>query len=166
MAVGISGLVADGRVLVEYMREEALHHKFAYDSPIDSGRLASHISDKAQVYTQTTEKRPYGVGMLLIAMDKTGPHLYETSPSGVHYEFAAQAIGARSQSARTYLERHLDVFEECQLDDLVVHALSAVKASAHEGVVGVQNVSIAVVGEGKPLEMMNEERIAFYLDKL
>ena len=64
-----------------------------------------------QVYTQTSEKRPYGVGMLIIGHDKTGLHLYETSPSGVFFEYRAQSFGARSQSAKTYIERHIDVSE-------------------------------------------------------
>jgi 20S proteasome subunit alpha 6 len=47
--------------------------------------------------------------MLVVGHDKTGPHLFETCPSGNYTEYHAQAIGARSQSARTYLERHFEV---------------------------------------------------------
>jgi hypothetical protein len=71
--------------------------------------LSSSIRRRAQVYTQKSSKRPYGVGMLVVGHDKTGPHLFETCPSGNYTEYHAQAIGARSQSARTYLERHFEV---------------------------------------------------------
>ena len=37
------------------------------------------------------------------------------------------AIGARSQSARTYLEKHLNEFPTCNLDELVKHALRALR---------------------------------------
>lgn len=37
------------------------------------------------------------------------------------------AIGARSQSARTYLEKHLPTFPECDLNDLVAHGLRALR---------------------------------------
>lgn len=52
--------------------------------------------------------------MLVVGHDKTGPHLFETCPSGNYTEYHAQAIGARSQSARTYLERHFEVRSVCQ----------------------------------------------------
>ena len=37
------------------------------------------------------------------------------------------AIGARSQSAKTYLERHLDEFVDSDLDALVAHGLRALR---------------------------------------
>jgi 20S proteasome subunit alpha 6 len=37
------------------------------------------------------------------------------------------AIGARSQSARTYLEKYLNEFPQCSLDDLIKHALRALR---------------------------------------
>ena len=41
-------------------------------------------------------------------------------------EYAA-AIGARSQSARTYLEKHMDAWKDGDLDTIVKHALLALK---------------------------------------
>lgn len=37
------------------------------------------------------------------------------------------AIGARSQSARTYLEKHLNTFMDCDLNELVAHGLRALR---------------------------------------
>jgi 20S proteasome subunit alpha 6 len=37
------------------------------------------------------------------------------------------SIGARSQSARTYLEKHLNEFPTCNLDELIKHALRALR---------------------------------------
>jgi 20S proteasome subunit alpha 6 len=42
-------------------------------------------------------------------------HLYQTCPSGNYYEYKGIAIGARSQSARTYLEKHFESFPNCEL---------------------------------------------------
>ena len=47
-------------------------------------------------------------------------------PSANYYECKAMAIGARSQSARTYLEKHLDEFD-CDLEPLVAHGLRALR---------------------------------------
>lgn len=37
------------------------------------------------------------------------------------------AIGSRSQSARTYLEKHLDIFPNCATEELVAHGLRALR---------------------------------------
>lgn len=37
------------------------------------------------------------------------------------------AIGARSQSARTYLEKHLNEFQNCDLNELIKHGLRALR---------------------------------------
>lgn len=70
---------------------------------------------EAQVNTQEYGRRPYGVGFLVIGQDRSGPHLYEFSPSGNSYEYFAVSIGARSQSAKTYLEKHYTEFPDCPL---------------------------------------------------
>lgn len=70
-------------------------------------------SSEAQVNTQEYGRRPYGVGFLVIGQDQSGPHLYEFSPSGNSYEYYAMSIGARSQSAKTYLEKHYESFADC-----------------------------------------------------
>lgn len=71
---------------------------------------------EAQVNTQEYGRRPYGVGFLVIGQDKSGPHLYEFQPSGNSYEYYAMSIGARSQSAKTYLEKHYESFADGMLD--------------------------------------------------
>lgn len=77
--------------------------------PVD--RLVRQVADKHQVCTQRSWKRPFGVGMLVGGYDKTGPHLYNTCPSGNYYEYKAMAIGARSQVGivlgRLRLDLHL-----------------------------------------------------------
>lgn len=50
---------------------------------------------------------------MVAAYDQTGPHLFQTCPSGNYFEYVAMAIGARSQSAKTYLEKHFEEFEVC-----------------------------------------------------
>lgn len=37
------------------------------------------------------------------------------------------AIGSRSQSARTYLEKHLEEFASCGTDELIKHGLRALR---------------------------------------
>lgn len=49
---------------------------------------------------------------------ETGPHLFEFSPSGTSFEYYAHSIGARSQSAKTYLETNFESFEDGKLDSI------------------------------------------------
>ena len=46
--------------------------------------------------------------MTTLLLKGAGPHVYQVMPSAVTYDCKAMAIGARSQSARTYLEKQLD----------------------------------------------------------
>ena len=52
--------------------------------------------------------------MLCVAQDM-GPHIFQTCPSANYFDCKAMSIGARSQSARTYLERCMDKFSDCKL---------------------------------------------------
>jgi 20S proteasome subunit alpha 6 len=150
MAMGLAGLTADARSLAKYMRNECLNHKYIFGQAIPPAALMSDLADKHQRTTQTYVRRPFGVGLLVAGMDprRQSPHLYQTCPSGNLYEFYASAIGARSQSARTYLEKHADSFPEASKDDLIVHALQAlVGCVSGDNELTKENGSIAIVGK-------------------
>ena len=85
------------------------------------------LGNKMQMSTQRYDRRPYGIGLLVVGYDAKGPHLYQTCPSANYYDCKAMAIGARSQSARTYLEKHLTEFDDVSVDQLVAHALRALR---------------------------------------
>ena len=87
IGIGIAGLVADARVLAKYMRTECINHRYVYDEPMQVGRLVIQVADKAQVGTQRVGRRPYGVGLLIIGADQTGPHLFEAQPTGQYFEY-------------------------------------------------------------------------------
>jgi 20S proteasome subunit alpha 6 len=53
--------------------------------------------------------------------------LYRTCPSGNLYEYYCTAIGARSQTANTYLENHIDEFPNMNLDKIIDTAINAMK---------------------------------------
>lgn len=48
-----------------------------------------------------------------------GPHIFQTCPSANYFDCKAMSIGARSQSARTYLERLMDKFADCEIKSLL-----------------------------------------------
>lgn len=147
MGIAVSGLISDARVLAQYMRAECLNHRYVFDAPMQTERLVIKVSDKSQVYTQKAEKRPYGVGLLVAGYDATGPHLFQTDPSGVYFDCIAQAIGARAQSAKTYLEKVYESLDGLSRDELIEHALRALKGASPKKLTS-RNVSIGIVGKG------------------
>ena len=65
------------------------------------------------------------------------------------------AIGARCQSAKTYLEKNFELFDQIQQwEDLVRHALKALQASAQEVELNEHNVSVAVLGKDLPFKQI------------
>lgn len=167
MGVGMSGLTADGRSLIKYMRTEVLNHKYVYGAPMQGGRLVLDLADMHQQCTQSYVRRPYGVGLLVAAYDQTGPHLYLTEPSGNYFEYYAMAIGSRSQTSRTYLEREFENFADCSLDDLIKHALRALASTlAGDTELDTKSASISVVGKDKVFQVIEGAALQVYLDAI
>lgn len=167
MGVSISGLTADARLMVRYMRTECLNYRYAQDVPIPINRLMNTLGNKMQLSTQRYDRRPYGVGLLVIGYDSQGPHLYQTCPSANCYDCKAMAIGARSQSARTYLEKKLDEFSGNNLNELVAHALRALRDTLPaEMELTNKNVSIGVVGKDVDFSVFDDESADRFLNLL
>ena len=159
MGIAIAGLTADARYLCKFMRQECLNYWYAHDSQHPTERLINKIAKKSQIKTSHPAKRPFGVGLLVGSVDETGTHLFETCPSGNYYEYVAMAIGARSQSAKTYLEKNFESFGPLGWDDLVKHGLKALRASAQETELSEHNVSVGVVGRDFKFRLLNEAEL-------
>ncbi|XP_010789590.1 proteasome subunit alpha type-1 [Notothenia coriiceps] len=114
IGISIAGLTADARLLCNFMRQECLDSRFVFDRPLPASRLVSLIGSKTQIPTQRYGRRPYGVGLLVAGYDDMGPHIFQTCPSANYFDCKAMSIGARSQSARTYLERCMEKFSDCK----------------------------------------------------
>jgi len=163
----VSGLTSDARSLAKYMRTECLQHRYVYGSCIQVGRLVKDVADKHQRCTQSYVRRPYGVGLLVASCDTTGPRLFQTCPSGNYYEHYAHSIGARSQAARTYLEKHFEAFPECSKEDLIEHAIKALAGCmAGDQEITAQCTEIGVIGVEEDYQMLSEADIQSYLDRI
>lgn len=168
MAMGIAGVTADGRVIAEYFRNECLNHRYIYDSPANIGRLVTQLADKSQQKTQNSSKRPYGVGCLIAGVDEKGPHIFETCPSGNYHEFYAMAIGGRSTSAKTYLEKHFESFKSASEDELIKHAVEALNktTTASDTTLTTKNVMVSVIGKDKDYYQVGNETLQKIIDQL
>lgn len=167
MGIAMSGLTADGRSLVKYMRTETLNHKYVYGTPMQASRLVSDLADMHQRCTQSYVRRPYGVGLLVATYDQTGAHLFLTEPSGNFYEYTAMAIGSRSQTSRTYLEKEYEGFEGCSVDELIKHALKGLAVSlSGDTELDSKSASVAIVGKGTPFMVIEGAALQPYLDSI
>jgi 20S proteasome subunit alpha 6 len=169
MGIAVSGLCADARSLVRLMRSQCLDHAYVFGEAYPAERLVEFVANKSQVHTQKYGRRPYGVGLLVAAHDSTGAHLFETAPDGNFFEYKAYAIGARSQSAKTYLEKHFGSFPDASRDELINHALLALRdtvASKDEQGLTTRNTTIAFVGDGIPFTVWEGEQLRSLLDNL
>jgi 20S proteasome subunit alpha 6 len=115
------------------MRQLALSSRLLYSRPLPLSRLISQLADRAQLNTMQYGKRPYGVGFLVAGVDAAGAHLYEFAPTGNCFEYYAMALGARSQSAKTYLERKVETLEAMSMEELVMEALYALRDTLQQG---------------------------------
>ncbi|XP_059153932.1 proteasome subunit alpha type-1-like [Physella acuta] len=167
IAVSIAGLTADARLLCNYMRNECLNSRWAYNTPLAISRLVAAVGSKSQIPTQRYGRRPFGVGLLVAGYDAQGPHIYQTCPSANFYDCKAMAIGARSQSARTYLEKHLDVFPDCVLEELVKHGLRALRDTLPQEVdLTPKNCSIGIVSKDTKFAILDDDDVAPYLNMI
>lgn len=167
IGITISGLTADARILSRYMRTECLNYKFSHDDPLPVNRLIALLGNKMQLCTQRYDRRPYGVGLLVAGYDDKGPHIYQTCPSANYFDCKAMAIGARSQSARTYLEKHLDKFASTTLEQLIQHGLRALRDTLPNEIdLNTKNVSIGCVGEDDDFQILTEEETGVYLSTI
>ena len=166
IGIAIAGLTSDARVLSTFMRSKALASKTQVGRAVPVGRLVREVACKAAANTLEYGKRPYGVGMLVAGVDDAGAHLFEVAPDGRFMEYRAMALGARSQSARTCLEKHLQALAGggCSVEELVKIGLSALKdtvptAEAENWMAGV---SVGIVGVGQEWRMIEgAELVAF-----
>jgi len=101
-----TGLVADGRHLVEMAREEAQWNKIRYDEPISVQELVNILCEYKHMYTQFDGVRPFGVVLLVGGIDSTGKHLFSTDPSGAYLGYKAVCEGKKSDDAMTQFTKN------------------------------------------------------------
>lgn len=101
IACAATGLIADGRHLVEIAREEAQWNKVRYDEPISVKELVTILCEYEHMYTRFDGVRPFGVVLLIAGIDGSGKHLYSTDPSGAYLGYKAICEGRKSSDAMT-----------------------------------------------------------------
>lgn len=167
VGIAIAGLTSDARMLSTFMRDECLTNKFVFGDPLPVSRLVASVAEKMQTPTLQYGRRPYGVGFIVAGVDEQGPHIYQTCPSSNYYSCKAMAIGARYQSAKTYLERGLDKFENATPNELLLHGLRALSESlAGDASLNIDNCAAGIVSEDAKFAMIEGDALGALIEQL
>lgn len=156
-----AGLLADARVLVNQIMVKAQVNRITYGESIDVWSLAKVLGDRMQLSTLYAGLRPFGVSFLVGGVDSTGPHLIETDPSGMLYEWKAYAIGRGAQIAnKIFRDKHKENMDEKSAIKLVISVIKKAEKVSDLG----KSLEIAIIRQkGKKFEALTEEKIRKFL---
>ena len=73
------------------------------------------------------------------------------------------AIGAKCQSAKTYLEKNFESFPGVSRNELINHGINALRASAQEEELTVHNVSVGVVSASEKFKLLDQKELGEFL---
>jgi len=118
-----SGILSDARVLIERAQLRAQQHRITFDSEIDTLTIVKDICDLKQICTQSGGLRPFGVSILIAGIDKDGPKLYETDPTGIFFQYKASVIGEGETEVEAILQKEYN--SELTIEEGLRLALSA-----------------------------------------
>ncbi|HTT72892.1 MAG TPA: archaeal proteasome endopeptidase complex subunit alpha [Thermoplasmata archaeon] len=102
-----AGLIADSRVLVEFLRVEAQRHRLTYGEAAPYALLGHALGTLLQQFTQFGGTRPFAVSLLLGGFNNGVPGLIELDPSGATIGWKAYAIGRNRRAVADFLEEKL-----------------------------------------------------------
>jgi proteasome alpha subunit len=120
-----AGIISDARVLIDRVQVRAQQHKVTYDSPIDVLTIVKDVCSLKQICTQSGGLRPFNVSLLITGIDETGLKLYQTDPTGIFFEYNANAIGEFENEMSEVL--HKEYKESMKIEEalsMVIKALA------------------------------------------
>ena len=153
LGVSTSGLVADGRVLVDEAREKAQQNRMTYGEPITVQSEAKYLADIKQRFTQYGGVRPFGLAMLTGGITGGKPELYQSDPSGILKEWKAVAIGKGSEKA---MDRFRDEYDESMSEeDAIKLAVKVMKEIDEE--LEIENIELCLVTKEENFKRIKPE---------
>jgi proteasome alpha subunit len=126
-----SGILSDARVLIERAQLTAQQHRVTYDTPIDTLSIVKDICNLKQICTQSGGLRPFGVSILVAGMDRDGPVLFETDPTGIFFQYKATVIGEGEAEIEEVL--HKQYKDSMTIDDALKISLQALSKVLDKG---------------------------------
>jgi proteasome alpha subunit len=162
IACATTGLIADGRHLVEIAREEAQWNKLRYEEPISVKDLVNILGEYEHMYTRFDGVRPFGVVLLVGGVDDKGKHLFSTDPSGAYLGYKAVCEGRRSTDAMNqFTKSYASDISFNQVLDLGLQTLKKITKKP----VNVDMVEVAVIDEKEGYYKLSPESLKRFTEK-
>jgi len=160
IGVAAAGYIPDARVQVDNARLFSQGNRMTYDESVEVGTVAKYLADQSHQFTQYSGVRPNGVALIIAGVDQKGESIYVTDPSGTFVQYAAVAIGAGSEEANSFLEKHYN--PEMSLEDAATLAIAAINLKAEQKE-GTNHVKMAkVTAKEKIFEKVSESDLKNY----
>jgi len=164
VGTAIVGLSSDARILIDQARIQAQSNKLTYDEPIDTEVVTKRICDIKQLYTQHAGVRPFGVSMIFAGVDKTGPRVFGTHPSGTYRGYKARAEGAGRETVFNILKEEYK--EDMELENVTKLAVKCL-TKALEARQLPPRIKVAVTpSETKKMTVLADEKVEGIMKQL
>ncbi|XP_043659246.1 proteasome subunit alpha type-7-1 [Drosophila teissieri] len=161
VVMAFAGLTADARILINRAQVECQSHRLNVEDPVTLEYITRYIAQLKQKYTQSNGRRPFGISCLIGGFDADGSaHLFQTEPSGIFYEYKANATGRSAKVVREFFEKAYNEKEVASEHGAVKLAIRALLEVAQSG---QNNLEVAIMENGKPLKMLDSKVIADYV---
>ncbi|VVD01439.1 proteasome subunit alpha type-7-1 [Leptidea sinapis] len=161
VVMAFAGLTADARILINRAQIECQSHKLTVEDPVTLEYITRYIASLKQKYTQSNGRRPFGISCLIGGFDFDGqPRLFQTEPSGIYYEWKANATGRAAKTVREFLEKNYSLDEVATENGAVKLAIRALLEVVQSG---QKNLEIAVMRRGQPMQMLDLDTINSYV---
>ena len=162
-----SGLLSDGRSLLDHARVEAANHWFVYDEQMPVHSIATAVSSLALSFADSKKKddkekrkisRPFGCALLIAGIDWDGSsRLFMTDPSGNFSRFKASCIGAGGESGMVTLTENYK--EDMTLDQAILLAAKVIKENMEQRI-NKENIEVSYISnKDKKIIKYNTEQI-------
>ncbi|XP_017003479.2 proteasome subunit alpha type-7-1 [Drosophila takahashii] len=157
VGMAFAGLTADARILINRAQVECQSHRLNFENAVTVEYITRYIAQLKQKYTQSNGRRPFGISCLIGGYDASGSaRLFQTEPSGIFYEYKANATGRSANTVREFFEKAYNE-EEVSTNwgtiKLAIRALLEVTQSWHN------RLELAIMENGRPLRMMDSKII-------
>jgi proteasome alpha subunit len=164
IGAAIVGLSSDARILIDQARIYAQSNKLTYDEPIDVEVVTKRICDIQQMYTQHAGVRPFGVSIIFGGVDKTGPRIFGTHPSGTYRGYKATALGAGRETVLNILKEEYK--EDLSLDQTIKLTVKCL-IKALEARQLPPRIKITIIPAAtKKMEMLNDDTVEGYIKEM
>jgi 20S proteasome subunit alpha 5 len=169
IAVVVSGMAADARILVEHARVESQNHRFTYNEPMRVESCTLATCDLSLRFGEGGKKkmlsRPFGVSLLVAGVDEKGPQLWQTDPSGTFTRYDAKAIGGGAEAAQAiFVEQY---HRSMTLDEAQVLVVSILKQVMEEQKLASSNIEVATIRtDTRQLHILNTDEIDAIISRI